>query len=122
MPSTTATSVTSTISSAGNSVPPFKRSRGHWANVTARIVRNPTAMVAALVIVTLIFIALAAPWIMPGDPFAASMFTRLKPIGSVGHLLGTDELGRDLLSRLMLGGRLPLFMGDHSGVAGVCDR
>ncbi|MBB3213648.1 peptide/nickel transport system permease protein [Herbaspirillum sp. Sphag1AN] len=111
MPSTTATSVTSTISSAGNSVPPFKRSRGHWANVTARIVRNPTAMVAALVIVTLIVIALAAPWIMPGDPFAASMFTRLKPIGSVGHVLGTDELGRDLLSRLMLGGRLSLFMG-----------
>jgi len=69
------------------------------------------AMVAALVLLSLIFIALAAPWLMPADPFATSMFARLKPIGSVGHLLGTDELGRDLLSRLMLGGRLSLFMG-----------
>ncbi len=91
--------------------PAYKRSRGHWANVAARIVRNPLAMIAAVILLTLIGIAVFAPWIMPADPFATSMFARLKPIGTPGHLFGTDELGRDLLSRLMLGGRLSLFMG-----------
>jgi peptide/nickel transport system permease protein len=36
---------------------------------------------------------------------------RLRPIGTPGYLLGTDELGRDMLSRLIYGGRLSLFMG-----------
>ncbi|MFL9923814.1 ABC transporter permease [Herbaspirillum lusitanum] len=89
----------------------FRRSRGHWANVAARLVRNPGAMIAAAILLGLILMALAAPWLMPADPFATSMFARLKPIGTAGHLFGTDELGRDLLSRLMLGGRLSLFMG-----------
>ncbi|ALU91809.1 ABC transporter permease [Herbaspirillum rubrisubalbicans] len=89
----------------------MRRSRGHWANVAARLVRNPGAMIAAAVLLLLIVAAIAAPWVMPGDPFAASMFSRLKPIGTVGHLLGTDELGRDMFSRLLLGGRLSLFMG-----------
>ena len=39
------------------------------------------------------------------------MIRRLKPLGSPGHLLGTDELGRDMLTRLIYGGRLSLFMG-----------
>ena len=91
--------------------PAYKRSRGHWANVAARIVRNPLAMTAAVILLALIGVAVFAPWIMPADPFATSMFTRLKPIGTPGHVFGTDELGRDLLSRLMLGGRLSLFMG-----------
>ncbi|MGC4243088.1 MAG: ABC transporter permease [Herbaspirillum sp.] len=89
----------------------MRRSRGHWANVGARLVRNPGAMIAAAVLLLLIVAAIAAPWVMPGDPFAASMFSRLKPIGTAGHLLGTDELGRDMFSRLLLGGRLSLFMG-----------
>ena len=89
----------------------LRRSRGHWANVGARLVRNPGAMIAAAVLLLLIVAAVAAPWVMPGDPFAASMFSRLKPIGTAGHLLGTDELGRDMFSRLLLGGRLSLFMG-----------
>lgn len=89
----------------------MRRSRGHWANVGARLVRNPGAMIAAAVLLLLIVAAVAAPWVMPSDPFAASMFSRLKPIGTAGHLLGTDELGRDMFSRLLLGGRLSLFMG-----------
>ncbi|RMX04154.1 ABC transporter permease [Corticibacter populi] len=90
---------------------PVARSRGHGANVLRRLVRNPVAMVAAAIIVLLVAMAIFAPWISPADPFATSMLKRLKPIGTEGHLLGTDELGRDLLSRLMLGARLSLFMG-----------
>ena len=87
------------------------RSRSHGANVLRRLVRNPVAMTAAAIIGLLILIAIFAPWIMPADPFATSMFKRLRPVGTPGFPLGSDELGRDLLSRLMLGGRLSLFMG-----------
>jgi len=88
-----------------------QRSRSHGANVLRRLLRNPVALVAAGVILLLVLVALLAPWIMPEDPFKTSMFKRLRPVGTPGFPLGTDELGRDLLSRLMLGGRLSLFMG-----------
>ncbi|MDQ7911646.1 ABC transporter permease [Pseudomonas sp. 102515] len=87
------------------------RSRSHLANVLHRLVRNPLAMVSASIILLLILMAVFAPWIMPHDPFATSMLKRLKPIGTPGLPLGGDELGRDLLSRLILGARLSLFMG-----------
>jgi peptide/nickel transport system permease protein len=91
--------------------PAVVRSRSHGANVLRRLLRNPVAMIAAGVILLLILMAVFAPWIMPHDPFATSMLKRLKPIGTPGLPLGGDELGRDLLSRLILGGRLSLFMG-----------
>ncbi|KKW69123.1 ABC transporter permease [Lampropedia cohaerens] len=90
---------------------PLARSPSHLANVMARLVRNPVAMAAAAVIAILLLVALLAPWLMPADPYATSMLNRLKPVGTEGYLLGTDELGRDMLSRLMLGARLSLFMG-----------
>ena len=52
-----------------------------------------------------------APQIAPFDPFKESIIGRLKPFGWRGHLLGTDELGRDMLSRLIYGGRVSLLMG-----------
>jgi peptide/nickel transport system permease protein len=62
--------------------------------------------------VLLIFaLAAFAPWLAPADPYKASMLRRLLPIGSAGFPLGTDELGRDMVSRLMYGGRLSLVMG-----------
>lgn len=91
--------------------PGVVRSRSHLANVLHRLVRNPLAMVSASLILLLILMAVFAPWIMPHDPFATSMLKRLKPIGTPGLPLGGDELGRDLLSRLILGARLSLFMG-----------
>lgn len=91
--------------------PGVVRSRSHLANVLHRLVRNPLAMVSASLILLLILMAVFAPWIMPHDPFATSILKRLKPIGTPGLPLGGDELGRDLLSRLILGARLSLFMG-----------
>ena len=107
--------MTSTATPSANAgtapAPPPARSRSHRANVLRRVLRNPQAMFGAAVILLLVFVAIAAPLLMPADPFATSMFDRLKPIGTPGHLLGTDELGRDMLSRLILGARLSLFMG-----------
>jgi peptide/nickel transport system permease protein len=89
----------------------IERSSGYWQNVMSRLVRDKVAMFAALVILCLLIMAVLGQWITPADPYAASIMKRLKPIGFEGHLFGTDELGRDMLSRLMVGARLSLFMG-----------
>ncbi|NMK46571.1 ABC transporter permease [Achromobacter sp. Bel] len=90
---------------------PVARSPGYWSNVWRRLRRDPVAVAAGAVILALIVMAVLAPWISPADPFQASMLKRLRPIGTEGYPLGADELGRDMLSRLMLGARLSLFMG-----------
>jgi peptide/nickel transport system permease protein len=89
----------------------FERSPGYWQTVARRLVRDKVAMGAAVVILGLLILAAFGPVLAPVDPYASSMLTRLKPIGFEGHPLGTDELGRDMLSRLMVGARLSLFMG-----------
>ncbi|MCC5958754.1 MAG: ABC transporter permease [Rhodobacteraceae bacterium] len=87
------------------------RSAGYWQNVGARLVRDKTAMAAAAVLLLLVLAAIFAPLVAPLDPLDGRLTNRLKPIGTEGHLLGTDELGRDMLSRLIWGGRLSLLMG-----------
>jgi peptide/nickel transport system permease protein len=55
--------------------------------------------------------AIAAPWIAAHDPLRTDFAQSLKPPGSAGHLLGTDQLGRDLFARVLHGARLALFIG-----------
>ena len=90
---------------------PVTRSPGYWATVWRRFRRDPVAVGAALVILALILIALLAPYIAPQDPYRGMTLRRLRPPGTEGFPLGTDELGRDMLSRLIYGARLSLFMG-----------
>ncbi len=85
--------------------------RSYWQSVRRRLRRDPVTLICAGVLVLLVASALAAPWLGLDDPYKTSMIRRLYPLGSPGHLLGTDELGRDMLSRLIYGGRLSLFMG-----------
>jgi peptide/nickel transport system permease protein len=84
---------------------------GYWTGVTRRLRRDPMTVVCLLVLLTMGGIAVAAPLIAPGDPYKTSMLHRLLPPGAPQHFLGTDELGRDMATRLMYGGRLSLFMG-----------
>jgi peptide/nickel transport system permease protein len=85
--------------------------RGYWKSVVRRLRRDPVTVICAAVLFLLVASALAAPWLGLADPYKTSMLRRLYPLGSPNHLLGTDELGRDMLSRLIYGGRLSLFMG-----------
>lgn len=91
--------------------PAPRSSPGYWRSVALRLRKDKVALAAAGVVLLLLVLALAGPWIAPADPYASSMLGRLKPIGSAGNPLGTDELGRDMLSRLIVGARLSLFMG-----------
>lgn len=86
-------------------------SRSYWIVVMRQLRRDPVAMISGVVLLLIIGAAVFAPWLAPADPFKASMLNRLLPIGTSGHWLGTDELGRDMLTRLMYGGRLSLLMG-----------
>jgi peptide/nickel transport system permease protein len=94
-----------------NAPAPTQRSRGYWASVWQRFTHDPVAMGAALVVLVLIAFALFGHSIAPADPYQSSMLKRLKPIGTPGFPLGADELGRDMLSRLIVGARLSLFIG-----------
>jgi peptide/nickel transport system permease protein len=87
------------------------RSAGYWRNVWRRLRRDPVAMGAAAVLLALLAMALFAPWIAPADPYHGQMLRRLRPIGTENFPLGSDELGRDMLSRLIHGARLSLLMG-----------
>jgi peptide/nickel transport system permease protein len=90
---------------------PALRSPSFWSSVLARLRRDPIALLAAAVILALLVLAIFGPWLVATDPYASSVLRRLKPIGTPGHPLGTDELGRDMLARLVHGARWSLFMG-----------
>jgi peptide/nickel transport system permease protein len=90
---------------------PFERSPGYWANVWVRFRREKLAIFAGCVLLFILFMAIFAPFIAPKDPSQGAMLGRLRPIGTPGFPLGSDELGRDMLSRLIYGARLSLFMG-----------
>lgn len=85
--------------------------RTYWQNVRSRVARDPYTMLCIAVLIVMCGAAIFAPWIGLDDPTLGNSAERLLPPGSPGHVLGTDELGRDMLSRLVYGGRLSLAMG-----------
>lgn len=92
-------------------LPSVATARSYWATVWHQLLRDPMALLITFILLLIVSAAVFAPWLSPADPYKASMLHRLLPLGSEGHLLGTDELGRDMLSRLMYGGRISLLMG-----------
>lgn len=85
--------------------------RGYWWNVQRRVRDDYVTLFFLTILLMLVFVAIFAPLLAPFDPNKTSMIYRLKPIGYRHFLLGTDELGRDMLSRLIYGARLSLMMG-----------
>lgn len=76
-----------------------------------RFTRRPPAVVGLVGIAVVVLVALLAPLLAPHDPSASDYALILAPPGSPGHLLGTDDVGRDLLSRLVVGSRASLTAG-----------
>lgn len=101
----------STLSDASLQAAPATKARGYWATVGRRIARDKVSMVCAFILIAIFLSAIVAPWLGLADPYQGSMIRRLRVIGTPGYPLGTDELGRDMLSRLIYGGRLSLLIG-----------
>jgi peptide/nickel transport system permease protein len=88
-----------------------RRTGGYWRRVARHVRRDKVALLCCVVLLLIALAAIFAPWLAPADPYKTSMLRRLLPPLSPNFLLGTDELGRDLLSRLLYGGRVSLSMG-----------
>jgi peptide/nickel transport system permease protein len=82
---------------------------GLGRNLGAHIQRQPLAAVGCLLLVIFVFCAVFAPVLAPRDPGALDLSARLLPPGP-GHWFGTDELGRDILSRTVYGARISLIV------------
>lgn len=80
---------------------------GELAELWRRLRRNRAAVVGAAVVGLFVALAFLAPWIVPYDPVGGTLQDRLQS-PSLAHWLGTDELGRDLLSRILYGARISL--------------
>jgi peptide/nickel transport system permease protein len=96
---------------AAASARPVERSRS-WR----KLARNPAAMAGALVLAVVVVAAVAAPWVAPHDPATQSLIRRFSPPlwapgGSAAYPLGTDQVGRDVLSRIIHGARISLLIG-----------
>jgi len=83
--------------------------------------RHAGLVIGAIVISVVAVMALFAPWLAPHDPFAQNLDARFVPPfwmegGSFTHLLGTDHLGRDYLSRIIYGARISLLVGTSSAL------
>lgn len=71
---------------------------------------NPLAAAGVVLVILFVIFALFAPWIAPQDPAAINLPSRLDPV-SQAHWFGTDELGRDILSRVIYGARISMLVG-----------
>jgi peptide/nickel transport system permease protein len=80
--------------------------------------RNRTALAGGVIAVFIVLAGVFAPWIAPHDPLAQDSYFRLAD-RSVKHWLGTDDFGRDVLSRIIWGTRISLIIGVASVVAGL---
>jgi peptide/nickel transport system permease protein len=82
--------------------------RSNRRKVVRRILRNPLAISGLVVLVIAVIMAVFAPWLAPHEPTQTNLGQAFAPPGTAGHLLGTDDLGRDVLSRIMFGLRASL--------------
>ena len=88
---------------------PRRRAPLHWR----RIRRLRGGLAGAVVVALIVTAAVLAPWLAPHNPYVGRVIERLLPPawmeeGTAGYLLGTDQIGRDVLSRLIYGGRISL--------------
>src|SRR3981081_861756 len=87
-----------------------------WVAGNAR--HNPLAATGAVLVAIFVLFAIFAPWIAPQDPTAVNLPTRLQP-PSHAHWFGTDELGRDILSRIIYGARISMLVGSSVVLASL---
>lgn len=101
------------------------RVRGFWtATATRKLLRSPTGVFGVTTVVVFILVAILSSWIVPHDPLDQDLSRRLMPPfwltgGDVSYPLGTDAVGRDILSRIIMGSRISLLVGFSAVAAGL---
>jgi len=86
--------------------------RSLWADAMARLMQNRFAVASAILLGVIVFAAIIVPWISPYNYYTPQWaLLDLPPTWHGGHIFGTDDLGRDLLVRVMWGCRISLFIG-----------
>ncbi len=84
--------------------------RGYWGTVLRRFLRHRLAVTGLILLLLLVFAAIAAPWLSPYNPYEMDVMAFGAP-PSPDHLLGTDSVGRDVLSRVLHASRVSLLVG-----------
>ncbi len=92
--------------------------RSPWRTMSSRLLANPTTVAGIMLCVAVVLGALLAPWLAPHDPLDQDIISRLAPPGG-DYPLGTDQFGRDVLSRLLWGARISLMVSFLSIAAAV---
>ena len=88
-----------------------RQGKGYWRRVWERLLDDKVTLAVMAVLLLLLVMVVLAPAFTVHDPYTGSVLRRLKPVGTLGHWLGTDEVGRDLWSRMVYGGRISLLAG-----------
>ncbi len=87
------------------------KKQSQFKETLRRLMKNKLSVAGLVIIIALVLVAVFADWLMPYDYAQQDYQSMFLPPGSTGHLLGTDDVGRDILSRLIYGSRLSLQMG-----------
>ena len=105
----------------GTLAPPMNAAAGpafaeERSRVWRKLLRNPAAIAGALVLLVIVGAAVFAPYVAPHEPTRQSLIRRFTPPvwtagGKPGYVLGTDQVGRDILSRMIHGARVSLLVG-----------
>jgi len=96
---------------AGMVFAPLRPSRSFFSLALSQLLKNKVAVLGGLLVVVEIVVAILAPYLAPFDPLDQDLKSTLLPPLTEGHLMGTDDLGRDMLSRIIYGARISLLVG-----------
>jgi len=97
---------------------PATKESSSWAAIRKFIITKPLGAIGGFVILVLLFTAVFAPWLAPYDVYELDVTLQFGPPNIV-HWFGTDEFGRDLLSRIILGARIAMLIGFSASFTGA---
>ncbi|MFJ5374374.1 ABC transporter permease subunit [Pectobacterium versatile] len=92
--------------------------RSPWRDFVQVFIRNPMALVSSGFVLLLVLVAIFAPWLAPWNPMEPDWASLASP-PSAAHWMGTDDLGRDVMSRIIYGARISLYIGIFSVTLGM---
>lgn len=94
------------------------RQRSRWWDFWRRFARNPLAVVGLFIVLGMVFTGLFAPWLAPYDPNAVN-YAEVEQMPSLRHPMGTDDHGRDQLSRMIWGARTAIIVAPSATIVGL---